>query len=252
MTLVFDTETTGKADFNQPPEHECQPRLVQLAALLLDYDLNSVAEFSCIIKPDGFEIPVEASKIHGITTQCALSMGIPEIKALEIFKEFATMSKTLVAHNITFDAIVIGRANKIHNLVYTPPTPYCTMKSATNVCKIPGSRGDYKWPSLQEAHKIILGTGFEGAHDAMADVRACARVYAFLLTGKKPAVRPVTPIMATSDTNTPASEYNDNTPMPFGKYRGTPLGKLDQSYCEWLYAQEHLSDKKLSKWLGKT
>ena len=38
MTIVFDTETTGLADFSKPPEHECQPRLVQLGALLLDSD----------------------------------------------------------------------------------------------------------------------------------------------------------------------------------------------------------------------
>lgn len=248
MTLVFDTETTGKADFNKPPEDPCQPRLVQLGALLLGPELETVGELNLIVKPEGFEIPEEAAQVHGITTQRALSFGLPEKSVLDLFVLFLEKSKRLVAHNITFDAIVIGRAFAVHGMKVTPPEPYCTMKAATPVCKIPGMRGgEYKWPSLQEAHKILLGTGFEDAHDAMADVRACARIYEHLIHGDRPkAANPERPIPV---EQTPDSEYNDHTPMPFGKYKGTPLGRLPQDYTEWLYDQDRLSDRKLQIWL---
>ena len=250
MTLIFDTETSGKADFKSPPEAPHQPRLVQLAALLLGSDLETVAEFNVIIKPDGFVISPEVAAIHGIKHEYAEKHGIPERQALEIFKTFAEMSATLVAHNIRFDGIVLGRANHIHGLSYKVPQPYCTMNAATNVCKLPGGfGGNYKWPTLQEAHQILLGESFDGAHDAMADVKACARVYEVLIHGRRPKA-PV-PTRATPPLeNVPdLREYDDQTLMPFGKYKGTELGKLPESYVNWLYEQENLSDKLLQKWL---
>ena len=252
MTLIFDTETNGKANFNAPPEHESQPRLVQLAALLLGSELETVAELNVIIKPVDFVISDEVAAIHGIKQAYAEKHGIPEKQALEMFRTFAEMSATIVAHNIKFDGIVLGRANHIHGLSYKIPVPYCTMNSSTNICKLPGGYGGgYKWPNLQEAHQILLGTGFDDAHDAMADVKACARVYEFLIHGKRakaPTPEPAStkpPIENLPDVR----EYDDMTLMPFGKYKGTPLGKLPESYCNWLYEQENLSDRLLYKWL---
>lgn len=250
MTLIFDTETTGKADFKQPPEASCQPRMVQLAALLLDEELEEVASMNLIIKPDGYVISDEVAKIHGITHAQAEKLGVPEKQALELFKHFSTLSETIVAHNIVFDAIVIGKANHIHGFVYAPPKPFCTMKASTKICKLPGGYGgEYKWPSLQEAHKILFGTNFEGAHDAMADVKACARVYGHLIHGDRPKALPTQTERPIPQEHSVDSEYDDDTPMPFGKYKGTRLGKLPDNYVDWLYDQESLSDRRLSKWL---
>ena len=59
----------------------------------------------------------------------------------------------------------------------------CTMRIATNVLKIPGPRG-FKWPTLQEAYKRLVDpAGFEGAHDAITDVKACAAVFYALEDG---------------------------------------------------------------------
>lgn len=248
FTLIFDTETTGKADFKKLPEDPSQPRLVQLAALLLDSDLEEIASLNLIIKPDGFVISEEVAKIHGISHALAEQVGVQERQALELFKHFCSLSKRLVAHNINFDGIVIGRANAVHGLVYTPPEPYCTMQAATKMCKLPGGYGgQYKWPTLQEAHKILLGNTFKGAHDAMADVKACARVYAHLIHGDRPkALPPERPIPQETSVE---DEYDDDTPMPFGKHKGTPLGKLPDNYVNWLYDQDSLSDRRLSAWL---
>lgn len=57
--------------------------------------------------------------------------------------------------------------------------------------------------------------------------------------------QPHAPVAAATDD----IEYTDATPMPFGKYRGTPLGKLPDDYCEWLYEQNDLSDRRLYRWL---
>jgi DNA polymerase III epsilon subunit-like protein len=49
----------------------------------------------------------------------------------------------------------------------------CTMLSSVDFCQLPGRYGSFKWPQLQELHKILFGKEFDSAHDALADVVAC-------------------------------------------------------------------------------
>lgn len=181
MILVFDTETTGLAEFKLPPEHDRQPRLVQLGAILYDKERRVRAEANLIVKPEGFEVPLQASNVHGMTTKIALEYGMSEKAVLQLFLGMCRKATTLVAHNIQYDGIVIGRALHIHGMKHEPPSnKVCTMLAMTEICKLPGNYGKYKWPQLQEAYKHIFGENFVGAHDAMADVRACAEVYFWL------------------------------------------------------------------------
>lgn len=53
---------------------------------------------------------------------------------------------------------------------------YCTMKSATDYCKLPGKKG-FKAPRLSELHQVLFGTDFDHAHNALADVEATARCF---------------------------------------------------------------------------
>ena len=185
MKLFFDTETTGKALFKAPPEHPQQPHIVQLAAILFEDSGEERGSLNAIIKPEGWTIPEEAAAIHGITTEIALKCGIPLMSAFSVFSNFLNLSDTLIAHNIQFDALILSvalsRLNgsgpvKCAEKLKTTPR-FCTMHSTTQLCKLPGNYGDFKWPKLTEAHKHLFGTDVEGAHDAMADVRACARIY---------------------------------------------------------------------------
>ena len=50
------------------------------------------------------------------------------------------------------------------------------MLSATDYCQLPGRYG-FKWPTLQELHSTLFNESFDGAHDALSDVRACARCF---------------------------------------------------------------------------
>ena len=77
MFLFFDTETTGLPQrWNAPvTDVDNWPRLVQLAWIMCDDKGNVIEERSDIIKPEGFSIPVEASRVHGITTIKAQEEG---------------------------------------------------------------------------------------------------------------------------------------------------------------------------------
>ena len=53
---------------------------------------------------------------------------------------------------------------------------YCTMKLSTDYCKLPGKKG-FKSPRLAELHQVLFGSGFDNAHNALADVEATARCF---------------------------------------------------------------------------
>ena len=178
--LFFDTETTGvPRDWKAPVTNfDNWPRIVQLAWLIYDSNGTQILKNEFIIKPSGFEIPIEASNVHGITTEFALENGVPIEEALLKFEKNCEKSKYLIAHNINFDSKVISSEylrifsrNPISKL-----EKMCTMESSTNYCKIPGNYG-YKWPKLSELHVKLFGVDFEGAHDALADIEATAKCF---------------------------------------------------------------------------
>lgn len=184
--FYFDTETTGFPQKPGTPLEQC-PFIVQIAAILVDDDEGEVASFSTIIKPDGWTIPDDVAEIHGITTAKAEAFGIPARVAMATFSQICRQADEIIAHNIQFDlkivAYEIERAAAV-NVLATKPQ-FCTMEATTNICKLPGRYpGKFKWPKLIEAHQHLFGEGFDGAHDALVDVRACQRVHKHLIETK--------------------------------------------------------------------
>ncbi len=180
MLLFFDTETTGVPRNYKAPLSDLAnwPRLVQLAWLLTDETGNEIESAEYIIKPKGFVIPREVSRIHGITHEYALQYGVPLGPVLDAVEKIIRPTTILVAHNISFDEKILGaeliRAGRATQL--ETKERRCTMRLGTDFCRLPGPYG-YKWPTLQELHKKLFDVSFDGAHRALADVRACARCY---------------------------------------------------------------------------
>lgn len=180
MNLFFDTETTGVPKSYKAPVSDLNnwPRLVQLAWLLTD---EKGRELNCgehIIKPEGFAIPAEAARIHGITTEIALAEGVDLRFAIDAIVADIQKAETLIAHNVQFDEKILGAELLrigYRNHVEAKPRK-CTMQASTNYCRLPGPYG-YKWPKLQELHQKLFRETFDGAHRALTDVRACARCY---------------------------------------------------------------------------
>lgn len=180
MYLFFDTETTGLPKrWNAPiTDVENWPRLVQLAWMMYDDCGKLLESGDAIVQPDGFVIPPEASRVHGITTLMAKEKGMPIQKVMERFADKIDEAYALVGHNISFDECIVGaefeRLRMMTTLFLKPK--YCTMKSSTDYCKLPGKKG-FKSPRLAELHQILFGTGFDNAHNALADVEATARCF---------------------------------------------------------------------------
>jgi len=184
MYLFFDTETTGlPSNWNAPAtDTRNWPRMVQLAFLLCQPDGTVVENQDYIIKPDGYEIPLDVSQKHGITTERAIREGVELSNALSHFQTLTAKSASLVAHNMEFDEKILGcefyRTIKRDPLI--SKQKFCTMKnpSVIKYCAIPPIRsGNFKWPKLSELHQKLFGTDFEKAHNASVDIQATAKCF---------------------------------------------------------------------------
>lgn len=181
MYLFFDVETTGlPRNWKRPVSDTFNwPRMVQLAWLVYDEQEQLTESHNYIIKPEGYEIPYESERVHGISTERAQAEGGDLKTILTQFSAAIRDAEYIVAHNINFDEKVVGaefiRKSVNHQLFSSER--YCTMQEGTFFCKIPGKYGRYKWPSLMELHNKIFGKGFDNAHDALADTKACAACF---------------------------------------------------------------------------
>ncbi len=181
MYLIFDTETTGLPRNWRAPLTDLDnwPRLVQLAWQLHDKNGAQIETGNLIVKPEGFIVPTDASRIHGITHERAVEEGIALTDTLQKFEVALANSEYLIAHNMSYDEKIIGaeflRNNK-KNFLETKKK-ICTMESATNFCAIPSPRGGFKWPNLGELHQKLFNQGFMGAHNAATDVSATAKCF---------------------------------------------------------------------------
>jgi DNA polymerase-3 subunit alpha len=103
MYLIFDTETTGLPKRWGAPISDTDnwPRCIQIAWQLHDAMGNLLEHQDYLINPEGFNIPYDAEKVHGISTEFLMDKQKFHEIALE-FVEFIKDS-TLIIHNAKFD-----------------------------------------------------------------------------------------------------------------------------------------------------
>ncbi len=183
MYLIFDTETTGLPKrWNAPiTDTDNWPRAIQIAWQLHDELGNVVEHEDYLIKPDGFTIPYDAERIHGISTELAEEQGVSLTEVLEKFNIALGKSKFIIGQNVGFDVNIMGcefhREATDSELTVKPVLDTCTEKTAS-LCQIPGGRGGkFKLPTLTELHQHLFNIPFGEAHNATADVEATTRCF---------------------------------------------------------------------------
>ena len=110
MYLIFDTETTGlPRRWNAPlSDSDNWPRCVQIAWQLHDSNGEYLSHENYIIKPDGYDIPYDSEKIHGISTALAENDGIDQVDVLQNFEIALKKAKFICGHNVSFDLNIVG------------------------------------------------------------------------------------------------------------------------------------------------
>ena len=182
MYLIFDTETTGLPHNKTAPVEELDnwPRLVQIAWQLHDHSGKLLSVGNHIIRPEGFTIPFNAEKVHGISTGQALEAGEYLAGVLDKFSEDVKRAEVLVGHNIEFDNKIIGaeylRKEKENLLANAKNID--TAEETKEFCQLQGGPGGrLKFPRLIELYEKLFGQPFADAHDAAYDVDATAKAF---------------------------------------------------------------------------
>jgi len=194
MYLIFDTETTGlPRNWNAPiTDTDNWPRCIQIAWQLHDEFGNLIENQDYLVNPNGFNIPYDAERIHGISTELAQEQGIELQEVLEKFNIALSKAKFIVGQNIGFDVNIMGcefhRMGVESPMAQMPVLDTCTETTA-ELLRLPGGRGGrFKLPNLTELHEYLFGEPFSEAHNATADVEATTRCFFQLL--KIDAFRP--------------------------------------------------------------
>lgn len=212
MYLIFDTETTGLPRNWAAPISDTNnwPRCVQLAWQLHDELGNLIEHQDFLIHPDGYNIPFDAERIHGISTELALQQGEKLMEVLIKFNTALSKTKFIVGQNVGFDINImacefyrLGIETKLSSM---PILDTCTEVTA-NLLQLPGGRGGkFKLPTLTELHQYLFGQPFDEAHNATADVEATTRCFLELIKRE---------IFTKEELDVPASyfkEFNEHNP----------------------------------------
>lgn len=173
--LFLDTETTGlPTSWKAPPtDFESWPRVVELGVIRSDDVGNILEGAGFFIKPDGFEIPAEASAIHGITTEMATNEGVNGDEAFEQLYAVMRGAEYIVGHNINFDIKVVSAEFARRGWELPEYKKVCTMLGARSIFG--------KWPKLHELYKHLFLEEMKEAHRAFADISATAECFMGLL-----------------------------------------------------------------------
>jgi len=213
MYLIFDTETTGlPRNWSAPiTDTDNWPRCVQIAWQLHDELGNLIEHQDYLVKPEGFNIPFDAERIHGISTELAEEQGVGLREVLEKFNQALSKAKFIVGQNVGFDVNIMGcefyRMGVSSPMRSMPVLDTCTETTAS-LLKLPGGRGGrFKLPTLTELHQYLFGEPFAEAHNATADVEATTRCFLELVKRE---------VFTKEELDVPADyfqRFNENNPQ---------------------------------------
>lgn len=192
MICFFDTETSGLPN-KKSPRLELQPHIMQLAISLYDSERRPVYEVSTLVAlPEDAKCPPEALATHGITPELSRKYGVTPVQAIALLRYACMRAELVVAHNLQFDEKLVDFAVQRAGQDFSPLAivpKFCTLDATVNILRIPPTESMIKWghgdkfksPKLEEAYRFFFNEELSGAHDALVDTRACARVYYHLI-----------------------------------------------------------------------
>lgn len=181
MIVCWDTETTGLPTTDKRPSKNnladfSQCHIVQLSAIRLDDAGAEVAAFNRIIRPEHYtSMPAPAERVHGVSFEKAMREGSSFDDVFDAFVEFCGNSRLCIAYNSQYDERMVGC--ELIRRAQTDRMRWFRAHQFTCVYKMYQTRECKRSGKLVDVYRGYFGEDFEGAHDALADARATARVY---------------------------------------------------------------------------
>jgi len=187
MYFCFDTETTGlpiynnRKGYHDPRNYENYntSRIVSISWIILDSTLDIIDKQTHLIKPDGFIIPEQSIKIHGITNERANQDGCNMKTVLDIIVSKLHLINVLVAHNVYFDVNILRAECFRYDYgdiaeIVRKGKKYCTMERGKALLALS------KNPKLSELYKVLYDEEMQNAHDAEYDTYYCCQCFVML------------------------------------------------------------------------
>jgi DNA polymerase III epsilon subunit-like protein len=196
-TIIIDCETNGlPSDFNKPFPYY-YPEIVQLSWAIYDNKNRLIKVRNYIVKPVGYQISKESTKIHGIKHISAQAFGTPIHLVINSLSSDLSYCDLIVGHNLEYDIKAIT-SNFYHQFSRIQEYgieesdfgfffPYkeklrkfCTMKDSVQLV----SDGDVKkWYKLEELYKYLFAETATNCHNSLNDIWYTSRCY-FEIAGR--------------------------------------------------------------------
>lgn len=195
MILFIDTETTGLTTASR--DWMAQPGICQIGAIkvaepgdlipgqngevIAYFEIDS---FYTLVNPEISQWQPDAIKTHGITPEKV--QDAPTFFEIgPALARFTLGCRAWAGFHTKFDKDVLWWQLQKYGFERSYPWPLDeidVMRVAGRVMETQGKRG-MKNPSLEEAYQHFIGSAFEGAHDAIADIRATFAVWKKIVEG---------------------------------------------------------------------
>ena len=200
--IVLDFETTGLNPGYKP---------LEIAWVEFDANLNVVEQVNSLINP---HIPIEpgAQRTHGISAEMLVNEPtLDDFLTQTHAGKFANEHVLVVAHNASYDVPMF--------------TPFC--KKITALCTM--RLGQTLYPDA-ENHKLqtlarLLNVEIEPTHRALDDALTSFYLMKNIATEHSMSIDEMLTLIASASLD---------SPMPFGKHKGTKLKDLPADYVRWL------------------
>ena len=225
--IFFDTETTGNTESDV---------LCQIA-----YKTGNET-FAGLYNP-GKKIPPEASAVHHITNKMVADKKSFQESgdAQKVKSFFENENSVVVAHNATFDLMIIKKENII------PPQFICTLRVARHL----DTDGKIERYNLQYLRYLLEIEVNATAHDALGDVLVLEKLFE-RLHKKMMDSENVSEEEAIEKMIEISSHPSLLRTFNFGKHIGKKIEdvlKIDRGYLEWLLSQKLNGDGPDEDWI---
>ena len=189
----FHTGIDGYYDYKDDSKYN-NCRIVQIAwTLICDFNFDKLEniDIECYIrKPNNFNIPKDAEKIHKISQNIAMKEGIKlgEIINNKGLKKALFKCDYVIAHNVLFDVFIL--LNELHRIKFNKCVTVlnnlletnkliCTGEYSKDICKLRMSGPGYKMPKLIELYKFYYDEFPENNHNAKDDVNTIVKILGY-------------------------------------------------------------------------
>ena len=195
--LFLKCSTSGLYREDLPITDEGQPWCCEIAAMLCNEAGVRTQAFAHLIKADGRRSKTAATEVHGISDWALSQVGVPESRVIGLLGDmlkttppdamkvitWGEMDPMIISSLFARFAVKQGKDASAYARLWAARarTERINLVSpwATAICKLPGGPdGSYKWPTLDEAAKIILGREpVDGHRDAWRDLETVRDLY---------------------------------------------------------------------------